>query len=42
MSLLQAVGTVSVRHDGKVAVKIGPELEFLEPAAAWLMLGNGP
>lgn len=31
MSLLQAVGTVTVRHDGKVAVKIGPEQEFLEP-----------
>ena len=31
MSLLGAVGTVTVRHDGKVAVKIGPELEFLEP-----------
>jgi hypothetical protein len=33
MSLLEAVGTVTVRHDGKVAVKIGPELEFLEPPA---------
>jgi hypothetical protein len=32
-SLLEAVGTVTVRHDGKVAVKIGPELEFLEPPA---------
>lgn len=31
MSLLEAVGDVSVRHDGKVAVKIGSELEFLEP-----------
>jgi len=31
MSLLEAVGTVDVRHDGKVAVKIGPEREFLEP-----------
>jgi hypothetical protein len=30
-SLLEAVGTVTVRHDGKVAVKLGPELEFLEP-----------
>jgi hypothetical protein len=30
-SLLEAVGTVTVRHDGKVAVKVGPELEFLEP-----------
>ena len=33
MSLLEAVGTVTVRHDGKVAVKIGPELEFLDPPA---------
>jgi hypothetical protein len=32
-SLLEVVGTVTVRHDGKVAVKIGPELEFLEPPA---------
>jgi hypothetical protein len=31
MSLLEAVGTVNVRHDGKVGVKIGPELEFLVP-----------
>jgi hypothetical protein len=31
MSLLEAVGTVTTRHDGKVAVTIGPELEFLEP-----------
>ena len=31
MSLLDAVGTVTVRHDGKVAVKLGSELEFLEP-----------
>jgi len=31
MSLLEAVGTVDVRHDGKVGVKVGPELEFLEP-----------
>jgi hypothetical protein len=30
-SLLEAVGTVTVRHDGKVAVKVGPELEFLDP-----------
>jgi hypothetical protein len=30
-SLLEAIGTVTVRHDGKVAVKIGPELEFLDP-----------
>jgi hypothetical protein len=33
MSLLEAVGTVTVRHDGKVAVKLGSELEFLEPPA---------
>ena len=31
LSLLEAVGEVTVRHDGKVAVKVGPELEFLEP-----------
>jgi hypothetical protein len=30
-SLLEAVGTVTVRHDGKVAVRMGSELEFLEP-----------
>lgn len=33
MSLLEAVATVTVRHDGKVAVQLGPELEFLEPPA---------
>jgi len=33
MSLLEAVGTVTTRHDGKVSVKIGPELEFLDPPA---------
>jgi hypothetical protein len=33
VSLLEAVGTVTVRHDGKVAVKVGPELEYLEPPA---------
>jgi hypothetical protein len=33
MSLLEAVGEVNVRHDGKVAVKMGPELEFLVPSA---------
>jgi hypothetical protein len=31
MSLLEAVGTVDVRHDGKVAIKIGSEQEFLDP-----------
>ena len=30
-SLLDAVGTVTTRHDGKLAVKLGDELEFLEP-----------
>ena len=33
MSLLEAIGDVKVRHDGTVAVKIGSELEFLEPPA---------
>lgn len=32
-SLLDAVGTVTVRHDGKVAVQLGNEHEFLEPPA---------
>lgn len=32
-SLLEAVGTVTVRHDGKVEVKAGGELAFLEPPA---------
>jgi len=31
MSLLEVVGTVTVRHDGKVAVKVGAEQEFLDP-----------
>ena len=31
LSLLEAVGTVPVRHDGKVAVTIGPDREFLDP-----------
>jgi hypothetical protein len=31
LSLLEAVGTVAVHHDGKVAVTIGSETEFLEP-----------
>jgi hypothetical protein len=30
-SLLEATGTVTVRQDGKLAVKLGDELEFLEP-----------
>jgi hypothetical protein len=33
LSLLEAVGEASVRHDGKVAVKVGSEREFLEPPA---------
>jgi hypothetical protein len=32
-SLLEAVGDVTVRPDGKVAVTVGSELEFLEPPA---------
>ena len=31
LSLLEAVGTVTVRHDGKVDVTIGPAREFLDP-----------
>jgi hypothetical protein len=31
LSLLEAVGSVTVRHDGKVTVKVGTEQEFLEP-----------
>jgi hypothetical protein len=31
LSLLEAVGTVTERHDGKLAVKLGDELEFLDP-----------
>ena len=33
VSLLEAVGTVNVHHDGKLAVQLGPELEFLDPPA---------
>jgi hypothetical protein len=33
MSLLEAIGTVTPGHRGKVAVKVGPELEFLVPPA---------
>jgi hypothetical protein len=32
-SLLEAIGTVEVRHDGKVDVRVGPERAFLEPPA---------
>ena len=31
LSLLEAVGTVTERHDGKVEVTIGPAREFLDP-----------
>ena len=30
-SLLEAVGTVEVRHDGKADVRVGSERAFLEP-----------
>jgi hypothetical protein len=33
ISLLEAVGTVDVRHDGKVSVRVGSETAFLEPPA---------
>jgi hypothetical protein len=33
LSLLEAVGTVTVRHDGKVAVTVGSQREFLDPPA---------
>jgi len=32
-SLLEAVGTVEVRHDGKVTVRVGPGIAYLEPPA---------
>ena len=32
-SLLAAVGTVDIHHDGKVEVRVGPEHAFLEPPA---------
>lgn len=31
MSLLEAVGQVAIRHDGKVAVKLGSSQEFFDP-----------
>ena len=34
LSLLEAVGTVTARHGGKVAVTIGPDQEFLDPPPA--------
>jgi hypothetical protein len=33
MSLLEAVGTVAAHHDGKVAVTVGSQTEFLDPPA---------
>jgi hypothetical protein len=32
-SLLEAVGTVAVHHDGKLTVTIGSETEFFDPPA---------
>ena len=32
-SLLEAIGTVEVHHDGKVDVRVGQERAFLEPPA---------
>jgi hypothetical protein len=32
-SLLEAVGTVTARHDGKVAIEVGSVQEVLEPPA---------
>lgn len=31
VSLLEAVGSVTEHHDGKIAVTLGSETEFLEP-----------
>ena len=31
--MLEAIGEVTVRHDGKVAVKLGPSQEFFDPPA---------
>jgi len=33
VSLLEAVGTVSERRDGKLEVRLGGEVEFIEPPA---------
>jgi hypothetical protein len=33
LSLLDAVGTTEVRHDGKVVVKVGSQEAFLDPPA---------
>jgi hypothetical protein len=31
LSLLEAVGTTTEEHNGKVKVELGPEIEFLHP-----------
>jgi hypothetical protein len=31
LSLLEAIGTVTAHHDGKVTVAVGSETEFFEP-----------
>ncbi|HUA43517.1 MAG TPA: hypothetical protein VMA32_18225 [Streptosporangiaceae bacterium] len=31
LSLLETVGEVAERHDGKLAVTVGPDKEFLDP-----------
>jgi hypothetical protein len=31
LSLLETVGSVEERHDGKLAVTVGPDKEFLDP-----------
>jgi hypothetical protein len=31
LSLVEAIGTVSARHDGKLEVTLGPETEVLRP-----------
>jgi hypothetical protein len=34
VSLLDAVGTVTEHHDGKLTVALGPETEYLDPPKA--------
>ena len=33
LSLLESIGTVTERHDGKVEAKVGTDLEFFVPPA---------
>jgi hypothetical protein len=33
MSLLETLGTVDIRHDGKVAITVGSETKVLDPPA---------